>query len=361
MSEMHGPMGGPVYPAQVVPEPSTAWRPPRRSVWNVIGWLFLLVVLVGSLLLNVGLWILLLLRSAELEEGIVKRHFSHTKGAPNQVAILTVEGALVGGEKFFKKQIDLLRKDDRVKAVVVRINSPGGLVSVADFMFHQLRQPGQERKIPIVVSMGGMAASGGYYVAMAVGEQSDTIFAEPTTFTGSIGVIIPHYDLSQLLEKWGVKEDSIASHPLKGMGSITRPMTDEERQIFQQLVDDAFRRFKEVIKQGRPKFRANPEALDKLATGQLFTSQQALQHGLVDKIGYLEDAVQRAIELAGLTPEEVEVLRYDRQPTLADLLLGPDARTPAVDLATLLDAAAPRAYYLCTRLPPLVSSDPSAR
>lgn len=361
MSEAHGPMGPPIYPAQVVSEPSPAWRPPRRSAWSVIGWLFLLVVLVGSLLLNVGLWILLLLRSAELEEGIVKRHFSHTKGAPNQVVILTVEGAMVGGENFFKKQIDLLRKDDRVKAVVLRINSPGGLVSVADFMLHQLRQLAQERKIPIVVSMGGMAASGGYYVAMAVGEQPDTIFAEPTTFTGSIGVIIPHYDLSQLLEKWGVKEDSIASHRLKGMGSITRPMTDEERQIFQGLVDDAFRRFKEVIKQGRPNFRANPEALDKLATGQIFTSQQALQHGLIDKIGYLEDAVQRAIELAGLTPDEVEVLRYDRQPTLADLLLGPDARTPGVDLAALLDSTSPRAYYLCTRLPPLVSSYPSQR
>ena len=356
MSGAYEPRDGGVYPAQVVLEPVPGWRPPRRSVWNLIGWLFLLVILVGSLLLNVGLWILLLLRSAELEEGIVKRHFSHTKGATNQVVILTIEGAMVGGEKFFKKQIDLLRKDDRVKAVVLRINSPGGLVSAADFMFHQLRQLGQERKIPIVVSMGGMAASGGYYVAMAVGEQSDTIFAEPTTFTGSIGVIIPHYDLSQLLEKWGVKEDSIASHRLKGMGSITRPMTDEERQIFQGLVDDAFRRFKEVIKQGRPKFRANPEALDKLATGQLFTSQQALHHGLVDKIGYLEDAVQRAIELAGLTPEEVEVLRYDRQPTLVDLLLGPDVSTPAMDLAALLDTTAPRAYYLCTRLPPLVSS-----
>lgn len=361
MSEAHGPMGPPIYPAQVLPEPPASWAPRRRSVWSALGWIFLLLILLSSLVLNLGLFLVLLVRSAEREEGIVKRHFSHTKGAPNQVVILTVEGAMVGGENFFKKQIDLLRKDDRVKAVVLRINSPGGLVSVADFMLHQLKKLAQERDIPIVVSMGGMAASGGYYIAMAAGERSDCLFAEPTTFTGSIGVIIPHYDLSQLLERWGVKEDSIASHRLKGMGSITRPMTDEERQIFQGLVDDAFRRFKEVIKQGRPNFRANPEALDKLATGQIFTSQQALQHGLIDKIGYLEDAVQRAIELAGLAPEEVEVVRYDRQPTLADLLLGPDARTPGMDLAALLDSTSPRAYYLCTRLPPLVSSYPCTR
>lgn len=361
MSEMQGAMGGPIYPARVVPEPVPGWPTPRRSVWNVIGWVFLLVILIGSLLLNGGLWILLLLHKAELEEGIVKRHFSHTKGAANQVVIVTVEGALVGGENFFKKQIDIIRKDERVKAVVLRINSPGGLVSVADFMLHQLQKLAKERKIPIVVSMGGMAASGGYYIAMAVGDQSDVLFAEPTTFTGSIGVIIPHYDLSQLLEKWGVKEDSIASHPLKGMGSITRPMTEQERQIFQGLVDDAFRRFKEVVKQGRPKFRANPEALDKLATGQLFTAQQALEHGLIDKIGYLEDAIERAIELTGLAPEEVEVLRYERQPTLADLLLGGDVSSANLDLAALLDATAPRAYYLCTRLPPLVSSYPPGR
>jgi len=327
----------------------------------VLGWIFLFLILLGSLVLNLGLFFVVIVQSAEREEGIVKRHFSHTKGAANQVVILSVEGAMVGGEEFFKKQIDLVRKDERVKALVLRIDSPGGLVSTADFMLHHLQELAKERKIPIVVSMGGIAASGGYYVAMAVGDQPDCLFAEPTTFTGSIGVIIPHYDLSQLLENWGVKEDSIASHRLKGMGSITRPMTEEERRIFQGLVDEAFGRFKEVVKQGRPKFHANPDALDKLATGQIFTSQQALEHGLVDKIGYLEDAIQRAIELAGLAPEEVEVLRYERQPTLADMLFGADASTPSLDLAALLDSTAPRAYYLCTRLPPLVSSFPPAR
>jgi len=361
VSETHGPMGPPIYPAQVLPEPPASWAPRRRSVWSALGWIFLLLILLSSLVLNLGLFLVLLVRSAEREEGIVKRHFSHTKGAANQVVILSVEGAMVGGEEFFKKQIDLLRKDERVKALVLRINSPGGLVSVADFMLHQLKKLAQERDIPIVVSMGGMAASGGYYIAMAAGERSDCLFAEPTTFTGSIGVIIPHYDLSQLLERWGVKEDSIASHPLKGMGSITRPMTEEERRIFQGLVDEAFGRFKEVVKQGRAKFRAHPDALDKLATGQIFTAQQALEHGLVDKIGYLEDAIERAIELAGLAPDQVEVIRYEREPTLADLLLGADASQPPLDLAALLDSTSPRAYYLCTRLPPLVSSYPSQR
>lgn len=360
--EMSRPMGQPIYPAQVVPEGAEVWRPRRRSAWRVLGWVVLFLILFGSLLLNLGLFLLVWVRSVELEKGIVKRHFSHREGAANQVVILTVEGPMVGGEDFFKKQIDLIRQDNHVKAVVLRIDSPGGLVSVADFMLHHLQQLVQERQIPIVVSMGGMAASGGYYIAMAAGEQTDCLFAEPTTFTGSIGVIIPHYDLSRLLDKWGVQEDSITSHPLKGMGSITRPMTEEERKIFQELVDEAFARFKEVVKQGRPKFRANPDALDKLATGQIFTSQQALRHGLVDKIGYLEDAVERAIELTGLDPEQVEVLRYQREPTLADLFFGTETSPPiTLDVSTLLDSTVPRAYYLCTRLPPLVSSYPQAR
>ena len=125
--------------------------------------------------------------------------------------------------------------------------------------------------------MGGIAASGGYYVSMAVGDTPDTIFAEPTTWTGSIGVIIPHYNLADLMDDWGIKEDTIASHRLKTMGSLAKPMTEEERKIFQGLVDDSFGRFKEIIRDGRPKFRKDPAALDKLATGQVFTAEQALK------------------------------------------------------------------------------------
>jgi protease-4 len=140
------------------------------------------------------------------------------------------------------------------------------------------------------------------------------------------------------------------------MGSFARPLTDEEREIFQELVDESFAHFKDVVKAGRPKFRKDPEALNTLATGQVYTAQQALQNGLVDKIGFIEEAIDRAIELAKLDKDDVKVVEYKRTPHLADVLLGTEVRGQQFDLATMLEMTAPRAYYLCTWLPPLTSS-----
>jgi protease-4 len=204
-----------------------------------------------------------------------------------------------------------------------------------------------ERNIPVVVSMGGVAASGGYYVSMVVGDDPNTIFAEPTTWTGSIGVKIPHYDLSKLLKEWGIQEDTIASHKLKTMGSIAKPMTEEEKAIFQTLVDHSFDRFKEVIRSGRPQFEKNPEALDVLATGQVFSSQQALENGLVDKIGYLENAVDRAISLAKVERTEVKVVKYETIPTLFSAFAeGRSQQNQVAELKALLNLNSPRAFYI---------------
>ena len=138
---------------------------------------------------------------------------------------------------------------------------------------------------------------------------------------------------------------------LKTMGSFARKMTDEEREIFQELVDEGFTQFKDVIKQGRPKFRQDPAALDKLATGQVFTAEQASDNGLIDKIGFVEDAIDRAIRLAKLDKANVKVVKYKAEPRLADILFGQSRVQPSLDLAALLDGATPRAYYLCTWLP----------
>jgi protease-4 len=140
------------------------------------------------------------------------------------------------------------------------------------------------------------------------------------------------------------------------MGSITRKMTLEERSIFQALVDDGFAQFKKVVKTGRPKFRHDPAALDKLATGQVFTADQALKSGLIDNIGFIEDAIDRAIQLAGLDRANVTVVKYRAEPRLADVLFGQSRVQPSFDLAAALEATTPRGYYLCTWLPALASS-----
>jgi protease-4 len=216
-----------------------------------------------------------------------------------------------------------------------------------------------DRKLPIVVSMGSICASGGYYVAMAVGDQPDAIFAEPTTWTGSIGVVIPHYDLSGLLASWNVEDDSIASGPLKLLGSPTRPMNPDERKVLQALVDESFAGFKEIVISGRPNFKDDPQALDAVATGQVFTAKQALERGLIDKLGFVEDAIERAAELSGYSTDELRCVKYEQPATLVGELLGGQARSahPSVlDPATWLDLTAPRAYYLWTWLPTILSN-----
>lgn len=351
----------PIQPLVVHESYSAAPQPKSRTLARLF-MVFLVIGLLGSLAVNVmlvGVVGMLGLSSDDGEGRVQEKFFSHDRGGSQKVAILSIEGTILSGEGFFKKQLDHAKKDiedGELKAIVVRVNSPGGTITGSDYMLHYLRKLSDETKVPIVVSMGGLAASGGYFVSMCVGDEPDTIFAEPTTWTGSIGVIIPHYNVVELMQKWGIQEDAVTSHHLKGMGSIARKMTEEERKIFQALVDEGFTQFKDAIKEGRPKFREDPAALDKLATGQVYTAQQALENGLVDKIGFIEDAIDRAIELAKLDKEKVKVVKYKAEPRLSDVLFGESRSQPAVDLAVLLETTTPRAFFLCTWLPAVADS-----
>jgi protease-4 len=290
-----------------------------------------------------------------------EKYHSLAQFASKKIAIIEVSGAIMEGEdSFAMKQIKRVQEDDSVVGVVLRVNSPGGTVTGSDYIYHHLRELVEKRKLPLVVSMGSVCASGGYYVAMAVGSQPDAIFAEPTTWTGSIGVIIPHFDVSGGLSKLGISEDSIASAPLKEMGSPTKPMTEAERKIMQTLVDDSFKGFKAIVTSGRPKFKSDEAALDAVATGQIFTAQQALDKGLVDKIGFIEAAIARATELAGENADSVRCVKYEKRPTFFGEMLGADSRLKPVrasaDIEQLIDLASPRAYYLWSWLPSVFST-----
>ena len=356
------PQGPPSHPAEVSRsgEPPVA-RPARRARRRVWFWL-LMAGLAGSLLLNVVLFSgSRLVGLASADRKVQEEHYSHQRRSSNKVAVISVEGAILESDGFIKRQIDFAAEDSHVKAVVLRVDSPGGTVTASDYLYHYLCELRQSREpeIPIVVSMGGMAASGGYYLSMACGQTPDVIFAEETTWTGSIGVIIPHYDISGLLAKWDVKQDSVASGPFKQMLSPTKSRTEDERRaerdILEVLVDESFSRFKKVIREGRPEFekKENRRKLDDLATGQIYTARQAKEKGLIDRIGFIEDAIDRAIELARLDKNEVTVVRYKPEPNLASLLLGAQSRSQSFDLAGVLEMTAPRAYYLCTWLPSL--------
>jgi protease-4 len=168
------------------------------------------------------------------------------------------------------------------------------------------------------------------------------------------------------LAKWDITDDSIVSNPLKLIGSPTRKVSPElakqEHDILQTLIDESFSDFKDIVKSGRPEFKKNPADLDKIATGQVFTAKQALANHLVDKLGYIDDAIAQAIALNGLTADDVRVVKYYApKGLLSDVLMGPSASSDLsalgkgrLDLSALLDLTAPRAYYLCTWLPAVV-------
>ena len=286
--------------------------------------------------------------------GIQEEFVSGSRTSDEKVAVIAVEGVISTGS-FVKQQIDRVRDDDAVKAVVLRVNSPGGTITGSDYILHHLNELRAEREIPIVVSMGSIAASGGYYVSMVVGNEPNSIYAEPTTTTGSIGVIIPHYDVSGLLERYDVRDDSLVSHPRKQMLSMTRPISPEDRTVLEAYLQDAFTRFKEVVKSGRPVFRENEQQLDEIATGEIFTAVRAQEKGLVDELGFLEDAVTRSAEMAALSPDRYRVVRYSSPITLLGALTA-QVQQPQLEFGKLFELGVPQAYYLATSLPPLLAT-----
>jgi protease-4 len=194
--------------------------------------------------------------------------------------------------------------DDReVRALIVRINSPGGTVTASDIVFRELEMFKRRARVPVVAVMMDVAASGGYYVALA----ADTIVAHPTTVTGSIGTIMISLNAEGLMHKLGVATTAIKSAEHKDMGSPFRALTPEERAIFQAVIDDLQRQFLAKVVAQR---KLSPEIVRKLADGRVYTADQALAHGLIDRIGYMTDAVEVAHKAAGL--EEARVVVYHR-------------------------------------------------
>ncbi len=345
---------------RVVLEQPGGWsRWGGRIAWAIAG--IATLVAISSLAANASYF--------QGDSKVVEKYHSLSKVAADKVAIVTVAGAIMGGDGFAKAQLDRIEEDESVKAIVLRVDSPGGTVSGSDEIHYRLSTLAKDRDLPVVVSMGGIAASGGYYVAMANGGREDVIFAEPATLTGSIGVIIPHFDLSKFVKRFDIKDDSVASGPLKEMLSPTKDrspdLAERERKLLQSLVDEMFSRFKEIVKAGRPKL--DDAAITKVTTGQIFTAKQAHEAGLVDRIGFLEDAVKRACELAGLPEEKARVVKYTRPKGLIDEVLGGDASPGAgrslivgdssmAFLERLAELTTPRAWYLCSWWPAIVAS-----
>lgn len=200
------------------------------------------------------------------------------------------------------RALDKAEKDDAIGAVVLRINSPGGTVSAADEIHARIQRYHQRSGVPVIASFGGVAASGGYYVATA----ANTIIAQPTSITGSIGVIIPGVNAKGLLDKLGVQDASYVSAAHKDIMSPMREATPAERRIMQNVVDSLFERFVSVVKAGRPTLdRAH---LDEITDGRIVAADEAKRLGLIDTIGHIDDVLALARNQAGV--DTARVIRY---------------------------------------------------
>ncbi len=240
-----------------------------------------------------------------------------------RIVVIEVSGAIgvetpdFGGRQLtteqYIQQIQQAANDSRVRAVVLRINSPGGGV-VASNEIHAALMQFRETGKPLIASMGTVAASGGYYIATA----AERIYANPDTFTGSLGVIISLLNYEETLEKIGLQQLVFKSGELKDIGSPARPLSDEERDILQAIVDQAYAGFVDVIVAGRNLPR---DRVLELADGRIYTGMQAQQLGLVDELGNRDDAIAEAKTRAGL-PDDALVVRYSSTPSLLSLLQG---------------------------------------
>ncbi|MEX2287426.1 MAG: signal peptide peptidase SppA [Planctomycetaceae bacterium] len=300
----------------------------------------LVMLLLVSLFMNAGF--LASQVSSLAGRPIPETYHSGDQVAKDKIAVITVSGTIMPPfTKKYLKAIKQAEETDAVKGVMLVVDSPGGLVADSHQIYHRLKELSEKK--PVYVAMQRMAASGGYYIAMGAGTQGK-IYAEPTTWTGSIGVIIPRYDVSKLAEKWDIKVEPLTTGPFKDALSPFRELTEPERAVWKEIMDDAFQRFVTVIDENRQQL--DEAGVKKLATGQVYTANQALANGLVDKIGFLEDAIEDLKGQLGL--ETVRVVSYQLEPTLSELFLGGEASETDIRLQALMDSTVPRAMYFCS-------------
>lgn len=261
--------------------------------------LFVLIVLVSALVALLG------------REGI---------SLGERVAVVSIEGPIIDSREAVDELKDYV-KDSSIKAIVLRVDSPGGGVAASQEIYTEVKRAASQKQV--VASMGSLAASGGYYVSAP----ATRIVANPGTITGSIGVIMEIPNFEGLMDKVGVRTEVIKSGKHKDMASVFRTMTEEDRRLLQGLIEDVYEQFVEDVAESRD---IPVEEVRKMADGRIYSGRQALALGLVDELGGMEQAVKLAAELAGIKGEP-EVVTREKEFSILDLLKGKfSARFPEI-------------------------------
>jgi len=275
--------------------------------------------------------------------------------AKEKILILDVSGIISStvNPGLFARESDILSKvyyrlekaaeDKRVKAVILRLDTPGGEATASDILYNEILKFKQENKIPVVGLMMGVAASGGYYIASAC----DHVIAHPSTVTGSIGVISVFPNLEELFSKIGIKMNVIKSGEMKDSGSAFKDMTEEEKKIFQAVIDEFYQRFLEVVHHRRQD-DLSLEEIKKLADGRIYTAGQALKLKLIDEVGYFDSALQKSLSLASL--KEANVISYTYYPSRKTNIYASNLENPSFFERTKIEDLLPYLksgfYYL---------------
>ncbi len=323
----------------------------RRRRWPfVVGGL----VALGLLVLTAGLVALVLAigtSGPSAASAVYEEEYISGSG-PTKIAVVPIQGTIVPADatvagvqptstpEGLADALQQAKDDPGVAAIVLEVNSPGGGVTASDEMHRSILDFREQTGKPVVVYMGDVAASGGYYISTA----ADRIVANETTLTGSLGVIFTLTDFSELADRYGVEQEVVKSGEFKDMGSSFRDLTPEEREIFQSIVDEAYDEFVSVIVEGRD---LSEERVREIADGRVYSAEQAKELGLVDSFGELDEASNVSRELAGV--EEATVVRYVESPTFTETLLArlapqkPEALQIAEEAGLTLE---PKPYYL---------------
>lgn len=323
----------------------------RRRRWPfIVGGL----VALGLLVLTIGLVVVVLAVGAagpSASAAAYEEEYVSGQG-PDKIAVVPVEGIIASADNTvpgtqppvtpegLADALQQAEEDPSVAAVVLEVNSPGGGVTASDEMQQSILDFKESSSKPVVVSMGDVAASGGYYISTA----ADRIVANETTLTGSLGVIFSLTNFSELANEYGVEQEVIKSGEFKDMGSSFRDLTPEEREIFQSIVDESYDEFVEVIVEGRG---LPEERVREIADGRIYSGEQARELGLVDTFGGLDEAAEISQDLADV--DRATLVRYVQPETFADTLLArlapqePEVLRIAGEAGLTLE---PKPYYL---------------
>ena len=273
----------------------------KSTKWFLIIFGILMIFGIGSLLLIYG-----------MVKSFGERTEVVTTGSGGKIAVVELQGVITSSEDIVR-QIKKYRETNSIKGILLRVDSPGGGVVASQEIYEEVKKTRDGGK-PVVVSMGALAASGGYYVSCG----ASRLVANPGTLTGSIGVISEFLQLQEALDKLGVSVKTIKSGKLKDSGSSTRKMTEEDEKYFQQLMDDVHRQFIAVVETERHMKHGD---VVQMADGRVFTGEQAVKNGLVDTLGTFEDAIKITGELAGISGEPA-IVRERKRVSFWDSVFG---------------------------------------